>query len=211
MPKDDLQLTDDELAKLASLQADVSDEMERKVEARRKLEEAQKRKRAKQLALLEKKRALMAEAEADSNSTALAVVDDDDGKKKGGFFSRFFRKASPSDALAVAAEAKQELEKPKEKGKKSLLWSGGLSFFGGPLGWLYAGSLREAIPAGAAWLAVGSILTKTGLVFLLLPVLAVGLGVSGIAGMLYAWQYNKTGKRQRLFGDKKKPKKLAGK
>jgi hypothetical protein len=211
VPNDDLQLTDAELAKLQALQADVSTEMEARAERDRKLEEARKRKKAEQLALIKRKKELMAEVDADKGGELEVIDDEDDKPKKRGFLSRLFFKASTSDALEVASEARQELDKPKEKGKKSLLWSGGLSFFGGPLGWLYAGSFREAIPASAAYLAVASIVTKTGLVFLLMPAFAVGLGVSGIAGMLYAWQYNKTGKRQRLFGDSKKKKQLKGK
>ena len=45
-------------------------------------------------------------------------------------------------------------------------------------------------------------------VFLLFPVLLVALPLSGIAGVLYAVQYNKTGRRQRLFGEKSKTKQL---
>jgi len=81
----------------------------------------------------------------------------------------------------------------------------------GPLGWLYAGSWREAVPASAAWLLVAAIASKIIPTVLLLPVLMVALPLSGIAGAMYALAYNRTGKRQRLFGDEKKQKQLAAK
>ena len=80
----------------------------------------------------------------------------------------------------------------------------------GPIGWLYAGSLREAIPASAGWLALASIASKIIPTFLLMPVLMVVLPLSGIAGVVYALQYNRHGGRQRLFDrdDKDEPKQL---
>jgi hypothetical protein len=72
----------------------------------------------------------------------------------------------------------------------------------GPLGWLYAGSLREAIPASVAYLLVAAVISK--LPFIMWPVMMVALPLSGIAGVVYALQYNKHGSRQRLWGDKKK-------
>jgi hypothetical protein len=74
----------------------------------------------------------------------------------------------------------------------------------GPLGWLYAGSLREAVPASVIWLLLAAAASKILPVFLLMPVLLVALPLSGIAGVVYALQYNKTGSRQRLWGDKAK-------
>lgn len=101
--------------------------------------------------------------------------------------------------LALAKKVnnvKQELER---KGAKSWWKSGLASTALGPLGWLYAGSLREAIPASAAWLALAAIASKIIPSFLLFPVLFVVLPMSGIAGVLYALGYNKQGSRQRLF------------
>jgi hypothetical protein len=45
---------------------------------------------------------------------------------------------------------------------------------------------------------------------LLLPIAGIALPASGIVGLVYAWQYNRKGRRTRLFGDsqKKKQKKL---
>src|SRR4029079_16776170 len=66
-------------------------------------------------------------------------------------------------ALELAKKAhgvKQELTKAPKKGDKSWVKSAVASTLLGPLGWLYAGSMREAIPAGAAWLAFGFIASK---------------------------------------------------
>lgn len=116
-------------------------------------------------------------------------------------------------ALALAKRAhgvKQELSKTPKAGEKSWITSGVASFLLGPLGWLYAGSLREAIPASAAWLAFGAIASKIIPMFLLMPVLMVVLPISGIAGVVYAIQHNRKGGRQRLFDKKKDKKQLPG-
>jgi hypothetical protein len=119
-----------------------------------------------------------------------------------------------SGALELASKAnrvKQELQRTPRKGEKSWLWSGGLSLVAGPIGWLYAGSLREAVPATAGWIALAILASKILPVFLLTPVLMLALPLSAIAGVVYALQYNRAGKRQRLFGDDKakdKPKQL---
>lgn len=119
-------------------------------------------------------------------------------------------------ALALAKRAhgvKQELARTPKQGDKSWAKSALASMLLGPIGWLYAGSLREAVPASAAWLAFAAAASKFIPMFLLFPVLLVALPLSGIAGLLYAVQYNRTGTRQRLFGDKdksKKPKQLRG-
>jgi hypothetical protein len=68
--------------------------------------------------------------------------------------------------------------------------------------------MREAVPASAAWLAFAALASKLIPMFLLFPVLLVALPLSGIAGLLYAVQYNRTGSRQRLFGNKSKKKQL---
>jgi hypothetical protein len=119
--------------------------------------------------------------------------------------------ATPADDLGGAIELagranrlKGELQKKPGKGEKSWIKSGLASTALGPIGWLYAGSMREAIPASAAWLALAALASKIIPVFLLMPVLMVALPLSGIAGVVYALQYNRTGKRQRLFGDSKK-------
>ena len=107
-------------------------------------------------------------------------------------------------ALELASKAnrvKQELTRKPRKGEKNWMISGGASLLG-PIGWLYAGSLREAVPATAAWLLVASLVWKI-LPFLWMPLLMVVMPLSGIAGVVYALSYNRAGKRQRLFSDKK--------
>jgi hypothetical protein len=117
-------------------------------------------------------------------------------------------------ALELAKRAhgmKQELVRKPKAGEKSVIKSGVASMLLGPLGWLYAGSFRESIPASAAWLAFGAIASKFIPMFLLMPVLMVALPLSGIAGAVYAMQHNRNGGRQRLFdNEKKKPKQLRG-
>ncbi|NVB77688.1 MAG: hypothetical protein HOV81_04775 [Kofleriaceae bacterium] len=116
-------------------------------------------------------------------------------------------------ALELAGKAnrvKQELERKPGKGEKSWIKSGIASTALGPIGWLYAGSLREAVPATAAWILLAAIASKILPAFLLMPVLLVALPLSGIAGVVYALQFNRAGKRTRIFGDKKEPKQLKG-
>ena len=115
-------------------------------------------------------------------------------------------------ALELATKAnrvKQELAKKPGKGEKSWIKSGLASMALGPVGWLYAGSLREAVPASVGWILLMTVLTKILPSVLLMPVLMVVLPLSGIAGVVYALQYNRHGGRQRLF-DKDKPKQLPG-
>jgi hypothetical protein len=106
------------------------------------------------------------------------------------------------DALALArraADVKEELTRPRAASDKSWLASGALSLFLGPVGWLYAGSFREAAPAALAWLLVGGLAFNIIPAILLMPVLAVLMPLSGIAGVVYALTYNRHGERQRLF------------
>ena len=99
-------------------------------------------------------------------------------------------------ASGPPARAREEGDAGKHK---SLLLSGGLSFFG-PLGWLYAGSLREAIPAAAVAVLITAIVPT----FLLMPILWLAMPLSAIVGLIYAWQYNRSGQRTPLFLDDKK-------
>lgn len=109
-------------------------------------------------------------------------------------------------ALELASKAnrvKQELQRTPRKGEKSWIVSGVASLALGPAGWLYAGSMREAVPATAGWLLLAVLASKLLPVFLLMPALMVVLPLSGIAGVVYALQYNRTGRRQRMFDGKK--------
>jgi hypothetical protein len=118
-------------------------------------------------------------------------------------------------ALELASKAnrvKQELQRAPKQGDKSWVRSGLLSLMG-PVGWLYAGSWREAVPATAAWIGLLALASKFIPLLLMMPVFIVGLPLSAIAGVVYALQYNRAGKRQRLFGSdksKSKPKQLRG-
>lgn len=117
------------------------------------------------------------------------------------------------NALELARRAqgvRAELAKTPKQGDKSWVKSALASTLLGPIGWLYAGSFRESVPGAAAWIAFAALATKLPWI-LLFPVLFVALPLSGIAGLLYAVQYNRTGTRQRLFGDKSAKKQLASK
>jgi hypothetical protein len=84
--------------------------------------------------------------------------------------------------------------------QKSLVGSGVLSVLLGPVGWIYAAPLREAIPGVAIYLGLCSLLPHA----LLAPLLGVLAPLSGVAGVYYAWRHNQTGERTPLFGHKKK-------
>jgi hypothetical protein len=85
--------------------------------------------------------------------------------------------------------------------EKSVLASGALSLVLGPVGWLYAAPLREAVPGLAIYLGLCSLLPT----FLLMPLLGVIAPVSGLAGVYYAMRHNQTGERTGLFSDRDKP------
>jgi hypothetical protein len=88
-----------------------------------------------------------------------------------------------------------EIEKAAPADRKSILASGLLSFFFGPLGWLYAGALREAVPGALAYILVCAILPRFLLVYLVGPLNAL----TALAGVLYAWSYNRSGRRETLL------------
>jgi len=183
---------DDELrARLGALEAEVKADarvkQERRAEAEAKVRAQQARKAA--------------EAE-DLRSRQAAIV-----KAKSGRGRERDRAGDLETALDLArkaSDAKHELTKPREAGDKSWLISGALSFFFGPLGWLYAGSFRESIPASALWLIVAGLVSKIVPMFLLMPVLMVVLPISAIGGVVYAIGHNRAGARIRLFGDEDK-------
>ena len=202
MPDDDAALR----ARLAALEAEVKADADaaraRKDAALVKVREQ----RAKELAErqgLRDRQAELVSRRARRPSAPPAETDDadhDDGDGLGGV----------GNALQLANKAqgvRAELARPRKKGEKSWVTSGALSLFFGPIGWLYAGSFREAIPAAAAWLALAALFTKVlpFMTFIMLPALLVALPISGITGVVYAMNHNKHGKRTRLFGkDKKK-------
>lgn len=80
--------------------------------------------------------------------------------------------------------------------KKSVLLSGALSFFLGPMGLIYAAPMSVALPAAFASLLAGAIIPS----FLLVYIAGIVCPVSAIAGVLYAWGYNRAGERVSLLG-----------
>lgn len=181
------------LALEAEVKADAAAQRARKDVALAKLRAQQQEQddlKRRQAELLAKKRAPAPEPDDD----------DDDDRGLGG-------------ALELANRANKvrgELVKKPGKGEKSWVKSGIASMALGPIGWLYAGSLREAVPASAVWLALALTLGKILPTILLMPVLFVVLPLSGIAGVVYALQYNRKGGRQRLFDKKDDVKQLKG-
>ena len=180
------------LALEAEVKADAAAQRARKDVALARLRAQQQEQddlKRRQAELLGKKRAPAPEPDED---------DDDDDRGLGG-------------ALELANRANKvrgELVKKPGKGEKSWVKSGIASMALGPIGWLYAGSLREAVPASAVWLALALTLGKILPTILLMPVLFVVLPLSGIAGVVYALQYNRKGGRQRLFDKKDDVKQL---
>ena len=86
----------------------------------------------------------------------------------------------------------------RDDGDKSVIASGALSLVLGPLGWLYAAPLKEAVPGIAVYALVCSIVPSV----FLLPLLGVLCPVSALAGVYYAWRHNQTGERAGLFTGK---------
>lgn len=108
------------------------------------------------------------------------------------------------DAASSLSVATTLMKRPKEgfkelvrtgEGEKSLVASGLLSLFLGPIGWLYAGAWREAIPAAILFVVLYNILPG----IILAPLLGIGMPASAIVGLLYAWRYNRTGDRQPML------------
>jgi hypothetical protein len=204
--EDDRALMERLAALEAEVKADAEAQQKRREVAMAKVREHRAAQQAERDALRDRQTALVTKRPVPE-----PAVDEDDEpapRKKS-------RTGDIGNALELAGKAsdmKQELAKPTKAGEKSWVKSALLSGLFGPLGWLYAGSFREAAPASAAWLAFAAIAAKVP-TLLLFPVLMVVLPLSGIAGLLYAVNYNRNGrKRQRLFGDKKKKKELpAGK
>ena len=205
-----------EKEKLDQLRAEVKADLEVKQARARTAEEEQRKLRAAETA---RKQALVVAAKekavAQRGSAKVRVADRKDDRAlatrdqgDGGLLSR----VSARDALELAGTARQQMERiggrlparrgsgelvPAEK-QKSLLISGLASTVAGPLGWLYAGSLREAVPASLLYLLACLVLMKLPSM-MIMPILFFGLPVSGLIGAIYAWQYNRHGKRQRLF------------
>ena len=88
--------------------------------------------------------------------------------------------------------------------KKSVLASAALSFFFGPIGWLYAAPMRSAVIGAVGWVLAWAILPK----FIMLWIAGFVCPVSAIAGVVYALAFNKWGERVALFGKDAPPPRL---
>lgn len=86
-------------------------------------------------------------------------------------------------------------EAPAVADEKSLVASGVLSFFFGPLGWLYAAPLSESVPAIAVTTLLAAVLPTA----LFLPLASAALPVFAVAGVGYAHAYNRLGRRTPLL------------
>jgi hypothetical protein len=195
VPDDDHAVMERLAALEAEVKADADAQRVRKETAVAKVREERARQQAERDDLRDRQAVLVARKRPESRSPR-EEVDHADGL---------------AGALELAGKANRVKAELQKKGEKSWVKSGIASMALGPLGWLYAGSWREAVPASAAWLIVAAIASKIIPMFLLMPVLMVMLPLSGIAGVVYALGYNRTGKRQRLFGDDKKKQLVAPK
>ena len=137
----------------------------------------------------------VADADADADDDD-EDEDEDEDRDDRGVASIVGKAALMASGKALVALDKPLalLDKPRGKGEKSLAASAALSLLG-PVGWLYAGSFREAIPATAAAVAVYTILPS----FVLAPFMLVGALVSSAVGLTYAWQFNRKKGRTPLF------------
>lgn len=112
---------------------------------------------------------------------------------------------SPSDPVSLRSmdmarmlsdleRFRRDLGKPAVADEKNIVVAGVLGLFG-PLGWFYAGSQREAGIALFAVLLAAKLLP----LFLFVPLATLLAPISALVSVLYAWQYNRTGERARLF------------
>ena len=200
MAEDDAALMERLAALEAEVKADADAQRSRKEAALSKLRESRAAQQAEKDEQAARAQALVKRTSM-TRKAAATDGDDDDGSDIGG-------------ALELASKANRvhkELAKTPGQGEKSWVKSGLASLVLGPFGWLYAGSLREAVPASVAWLAFATLASKILPSVLLMPIMFVVMPLSAIAGIVYAMQFNRTGKRQRLWGKGKGGKDLPGK
>jgi len=205
VPEDDRAVMERLAALEAEVKADADKQRARKDAAMAKMREQRAAQQAESDGLRQRQQALV------KKSPARKLVDSDDADDDPGPRASRSSRMSADEiggALQLARKAQGVHQELAKGGEKSWIKSGIASMLLGPLGWLYAGSLREAVPASVAWLAFGALASKIIPMFLLMPVLLVALPLSGIAGVVYAMQFNRAGKRQRLFNKDKKPKQL---
>jgi hypothetical protein len=203
VPDDDRALMDRLAALEAEVKADADAQRGRKEAAMEKVREERAKQLAEKQELRDRQAALVVKKKPAPKREEIEDLDEDEPSET----------ENLRGALELAGKAnrvKNDLTRKAKKGQKSKSWvkSGVASLALGPIGWLYAGSLREAVPASVGWILLATIASKILPAVLLMPVLMVVLPLSGIAGIVYAAQFNKTGKRQRLFNDEKKAEKL---
>lgn len=83
------------------------------------------------------------------------------------------------------------------EGEKNLVAAGLLGLFG-PLGWLYAGAWREALPAAGVFLIMLKVLPAFLMSWFIMPLL---IPASMLVSVLYAWKHNRVGRRSGLLTD----------
>lgn len=94
--------------------------------------------------------------------------------------------------------------------EKSVLGSAALSFVLGPFGWIYSAPLTDAVAGIVVYMMLNALLPS----FMFFWLLGLAQPLSALMGMLYAWQYNKTGTRTSIkdmgkdVGKEDGPKKL---
>jgi hypothetical protein len=126
----------------------------------------------------------------------------EDVKKLGDLKREVGGAASAATALVkYSGGAARSLLRTDGENKKSMIASGLLSFFFGPLGWLYAGSFKEAGIVGVIYFLLCAIIPH----LLLAPLLAIAHPLSAAIGLLYAWRYNQKGERQSLLPGESPP------
>ena len=104
--------------------------------------------------------------------------------------------ASAAALVKLGATAAQSLAASGGDHDKSLVASGALSFFFGPLGWLYAAPLKEAAPAAVVY-ALFWLLFSHWMIFA--PIFGLLHLLSGGIGVAYAWRHNQKGERTSLL------------
>lgn len=97
-----------------------------------------------------------------------------------------------------AARGVVEQALARRGGEKNPLIGGALGLLG-PLGWLYAAPVKEAVPAAIVFYIAYRVLGAIPL--LGWPLLSVLSVLSVIVGVLYAFQYNRAGQVTSLFSD----------
>jgi hypothetical protein len=110
------------------------------------------------------------------------------------------RQVRSSSALVKVGAASLALPSLPQGGSdhKSLIASGVLSFFFGPIGWIYAAPLKEAGVAILAYLILCAVLPH----FLLVPLMGLMHPLSAAIGVAYAYRHNQKGERTPLLPEK---------